>query len=157
MSFRTIAGFGLVLVGVLLLIGAGVAWMRRGQFLSAAVEAPGDVVGHVSSDVSRPAPPGSSRPIDSAPGRTGSSSPIIEFRTREGRLVRFTSGLSSFEAGQDITVLYLPDNPERAEVKNPFAQTGWILIMAVLGVGLVIGGWFLRSIPVSDSFPSLPN
>jgi len=139
-------------LGILALIGAGIAWVRRGQFMAYAVEAKGKVVGHVSSNVSRPSSPGTAGPTDSFEGRTGSSSPIVEFQTPSGKVIRFTSGLSSFEAGEDITVLYLPDNPNRAEVKNSFAQTGWILIVAALGVALCGAGLLLRSFPSSGGF-----
>src|SRR5882672_2626644 len=98
MSFKSIITLLLFSLGTLLLVGAGVAWVRRGQFMANAVETKGTVVGHASSNVSHPSSPGTAGPTDSFEGRTGSSSPIVEFQTPNGQAVRFTSGLSSYEA-----------------------------------------------------------
>lgn len=144
-----------ITVGVGVLIGAVVGLVRRSEFLSKAVETQGVVVGHVSDKRDNPTfsdnrvIPSSERP--GSRRTTTSSSPIIEFQTQEGKTIRFTSGLPSekvaikFGKLEDngatkVPVLYMPDDPSRAEIKDFFAQTGWIILLIVMGVILTIAG-----------------
>ncbi len=48
--------------------------------------------------------------------------PVFEFRTRNGRGYQVKSGFSSsppeYTVGDRVTIIYLPDSPEKAEIKG---------------------------------------
>jgi hypothetical protein len=140
MSLKMLIGLPLLIIGIALLVGAAIGWAHRSQFLSVAIEAPGKIVGEESYTITRPKKRGAPGVSDGFRNRQSSSSPIVEFRTREGQTVRFKSKLGSSSLDEDVMVLYSPTDPSRAEIKNYFAQTGWLLLLAGLGMAFLIGG-----------------
>jgi hypothetical protein len=78
----------------------------------------------------------------------GGYSPIYQFKTFEGQDIEVQDGISSnppqFKVGQEIQVLYDPDNPRKARIKkwmNLYFTSvlfgGLGLIFGSVGIGLV--------------------
>jgi Protein of unknown function (DUF3592) len=70
--------------------------------------------------------------------------PRVRFTTRDGRTVMFTSALGSpdsgLELGHPVPVRYHPDNPQQAQVDNPWV---WIVpgaLGSLGGLGLLVAG-----------------
>lgn len=141
MNIRSLIGIPFLAVGSAMLIAAAVAWVRRDAFLANAIETDGAVVDHVSYSSVGPDRGGAvSGVADGTDVRQSSSFPVVEFRAQDGSVNRFMSGTLGFPPPERVRVLYLPDDPSRAQVLDFFAQTGWILVLAGLGTAFVLGG-----------------
>ncbi len=73
--------------------------------------------------------------------------PVVEFKTAEGRVVRF-EGISTSPApvaGTPIRVLYNPADPEQARI-NTYAHR-WLFptVFTPIGLVLLLGAWFWRN------------
>lgn len=83
--------------------------------------------------------------------------PVFEFRARNGRVFRVKSGFSSYppeyQVGERVTILYLPESPENAEIKGS-ANFLTIVFGGVAVLDLAILLWFLIKQPIGrDSEP----
>jgi hypothetical protein len=86
----------------------------------------------------------------------GSSSyvyyPIVKFRTEGGGTIEFRSSVgsshSSYSRGEGVTVVYDPNDPERAEIDSIFALWGGSLIIFAVGAvftAVGAGFWIVRA------------
>ena len=133
-------GYPLIILGIVFLIGSAVAWIQRSRFLATAQEAQGTIIGYESVDsVHHESTDGSS--VNDRTVINVGYRPIIEFTAQDGQKYHFTSRTTATEnTNVHPTVLYTPNNPNSAQQKGFFAQTGWVIIITVLGLLLVIGG-----------------
>ncbi len=138
MEALTITGAAFAGVGaVLLAIGVVIARANR-RFARRARRAPGVVPGVSCSAVG---PPGDI---------TMSGYPELRFTLPDGRVVetvaRTGTTLDAMKEGKPVTVLYDPDDPERAQVASgglaimgaAFVGIGAVLIL--IGAGLIVAG-----------------
>lgn len=97
------------------------------RWLSKGTEAIGKVTGHNSSDNLR--------------------CPIVQFTAANGQQVTFTSRRCSTggiaDKGQEISVMYLADNPHMADLKPGLGA--WSLALLFLGIGVGLCGLFIRA------------
>ncbi|GIV94150.1 MAG: DUF3592 domain-containing protein [Chloroflexus sp.] len=65
----------------------------------------------------------------------------MEFTTSTGQIVRFTNPLGNrgYYRGQEVTVLYDPENPEFAVIDSPVRWLSWIVPIGFGGVLVVLG------------------
>ncbi len=133
---RLCFGWVILILGVVLLVSSGVGWVRRARFLDKAIEVRGRIVDYVQT---------SSRHTDTSgiPGRNGrkvmevGTRPVIEFMTQDGRAIRFVSSLNTRQdTPAEPPVLYVPADPDHAQQKHFFVQTGWVLVLTALGIAL---------------------
>lgn len=68
--------------------------------------------------------------------------PVVQFKTKSGQTVEFTSTYSSnppaYQVGQNVTVVYLPDQPEQAVIQGE-GQLLRIIFMISGGVTALVG------------------
>jgi hypothetical protein len=130
--------------GVLALLALGIAayatW-ENAAFSKRSLEAPGRVVEIVRHDTGR---------TDSARYR---HLPVVEFTTAEGYRNSFTSnfaGNPALAVGDEVSVLYLPDQPSDARLAAVWPSWGskvrnWAVLGGVvalaLSAGLAGAGW----------------
>jgi hypothetical protein len=125
---RLIGGiFGLVGFG--LLVGAFFAWQGQRAFLRDSVPGVGTVVG-LQERLSQ----------DSKTGRRSTTyAPVVEFKTSNGKIRQFTSGVSSappsHRVGDSVPVVYDARSPEKAEINNFFSL--WFVPVLLGGMGSV--------------------
>jgi hypothetical protein len=117
--FSLLGGFFL-LTGVFL-------YIRTKNFIGKAQEVKGTVIQMVYSE-------------DSEGG--GGYAPIYQFKTLEGQDIEIQDGLSSnpprFKVGQDVKVLYDPENPRNARL-NKWLNLYFLPILFG-GLGVIFGG-----------------
>lgn len=106
MEIALVIGVAFVLLGLALLVSAGVVFFRQRKERATALRASGVVV-----DLAR------------SQGQRGYLyHPVVEFETASGRKARFQEELgrspAGYKAGQEVKVLYQPDNPEKAEIDS---------------------------------------
>ncbi len=116
---------GLAFLGV-----AGWLYLQESQFAINALTTEGRVIGLAES-------------IDSENGST-SYAPIVRFQTEGGRVFDFQSPYytspPAYQIGQNVTVLYPPENPREAVLKG--AGNLMILIFAIVGgIDFLIGAF----------------
>lgn len=76
-------------------------------------------------------------------GKDGGRScfPVVEFRTVDGRVVRAKTrvgGSPIAGVGEQVPVLYAPDNPENLRIDTWAGRATWMSVVAiVLGLGLI--------------------
>lgn len=126
MSAQLIIGIVFTLVGFLLAAIALFIWLRTQSFLNTAQEAQGTVVQMVYSHSS---------------DGGGGYAPVFTFRTITGQEITASENLYSnppqFKVGQTVTVLYDPENPNRARIKKGF---NLYFVPVLLGfLGLIFG------------------
>jgi hypothetical protein len=119
--------------GLLIVIGLFI-WMRTRSFLSTAQQAKGTVVR-----------------MDRSSGSDGVSyAPVFQFRTITGQTVEVAEKLYSnppqFQTGQDVDILYDPQDPQRARVNKGFNLYFVPILLGGLGfiflcLGIVIFGF----------------
>jgi Tat protein secretion system quality control protein TatD with DNase activity len=129
MNIKTLFSGGLIILGVGLIIFAGVLWVKRAKFMADAIEAKGKIVGYTRSVVHDP----DNLQSDTVPG-VGSSSPIIEFTNVHffvgdleilkrflamGFTVSFT-GVITFARDYDEIVRFAPLDMIMSETDSPF-------------------------------------
>ena len=80
--------------------------------------------------------------------------PIVSFKTREGISVTFESTYSSnppaYEIGEKVTVIYLPDEPEQAGIKDE--GMGFRIVFMIVGGLITAIGLGMFSTSVVKSF-----
>jgi hypothetical protein len=71
--------------------------------------------------------------------RSATYSPLVEFDTADGQRIQFTGSVSSnppaYRPGQQVGVLYLPDDPYSAGIDSFWQQ--WFLAVLLAGMGSV--------------------
>lgn len=111
-------------IGLICVVAAAWTWAAEFSFGRKAVRAEGRVVDLQAR--------GKRRPI---------FAPVVEFRI-DGRVVRFISPSGSrppsYEVGERVDVLHLPDRPEEAVIDS-FVER-YLLPLGVLFAGLIFGG-----------------
>jgi Protein of unknown function (DUF3592) len=119
---RTIfALLGLVMLGI-----GSIGGFNSYDFLKSSISAKGKIVGVSSQNYK------------------GLVSPIFEFETLQGEIVRVTSsvgtGRQTVLVGREVNILYLPTNPHRAEID--YWSSFWLLpiVSGFLGSGFLLGG-----------------
>ena len=115
-------------LGLVLLVGALVAYSSTKNFLTTAVIAEGTVIQLVRSTSS-----------DSTTYR-----PVVEFNTQSGTRIEFTSSSGSnppsYSQGETVEVLYQESSPNQAKINGFFSLWGLPTILGVMGsVFFVIG------------------
>jgi len=64
--------------------------------------------------------------------------PVVRFVTAQGQHLTATAPTGTnppaYEAGQRVSIRYLPDNPQQVEMPDFFSRWGGILISAVFGL-----------------------
>jgi Protein of unknown function (DUF3592) len=110
------------LVGVLIIVGC-LAWgLKTYQFINNSFSAQGIVVAL----------------------NAGGSHPQIKFITSEGKEIKYSQNglIFGYKIGDQITVLYDPQNPHEASVNAPGALWGFNLLSFILGVCFTGIGFF---------------
>jgi hypothetical protein len=125
--------FGLIFFGV----GAGLSY-KQSSMQRAGTQVPGEVVS-----------------LDTNCDNDGCAyAPIVSFKTREEKTVTFESTYSSnppaYEIGEKVTVIYLPDNPEKAVIKGE--GTGFRIVFMIVGGLITCVGLGMFSTSVVKSF-----
>ncbi len=132
-------GYLFVSIGIALWLVSLLLYLNARSFVAAAITARGTVIDYEVSDSMR---------VRFA-RTTRAYQPVVQFRTRDGRQVKFTSRMASsppsYSRGEDVEVLYLQSEPQEAQIKD--FQTLWGLPAITAGLGsvffLVGGGFFL--------------
>jgi hypothetical protein len=113
-------------VGILLLFSAAGLFIHEQNFLKKAHMATGKVI-ELGRSVS-----------SSKSSKSVSYYPVVSFNTAEGKPFTFSSSLSSnppsYSVGEEVTVYYLPENPQEAEIKGFFSQWLAVIISGFLGL-----------------------
>ena len=84
------------------------------------------------------------------PGSAGIYCPVVRFTTASGEQVEFQSEHGGrpalHKAGQTVTVLYDPGNPQDAEIRSPL--TRWLVpgLMVAIGLLFLCGGCVLIAV-----------
>jgi hypothetical protein len=129
----SILGTLLVISGVLLLLGGVFAWLRAQRKYSAWISVDGVVTSVVSHSI-------------------GAANfhfyPVVEFRTKAGKMISFESELGFYPAkhkpGQTVSVWYDPADPERAMLDLAAAKWTAPLALGIFGtIAGIIGGIIL--------------
>ena len=135
-------GARLVLACTTLALGVGFVtlavcrWRDWTAFRSHAVQANGHVIAHEARrELATTTPGGEMSRV--------SSFPIVQFRTPDGTTREFRSRLSSSAVADEVSVLYLPNDPEDARVDHWFALWGWIAVLGGVGACLALAGLVL--------------
>jgi len=119
--------FGLVFFG----IGAGLTY-RQFMIRQDAFEVPGEVI----------------RLNESCDDEGCTYSPVVRFTTQDGRQVTYNSTFSSsppaYDIGEQVTMFYQPDDPQRATIKGEGGVFRFIFA-GVGGVIIVVGLAFFAS------------
>lgn len=122
-------------IGIGLLLGAGALYQHTSAFVARASSTSGVVVELVES-----------RSSDSVTWK-----PRVSYSDAHGRVTQFTSPTSSnppsYEAGETVEVLYVPGEPDSAEINGFFSLWGGTLILSILGAvfGLTGAGiWMVQ-------------
>jgi hypothetical protein len=110
-----------------MLVGAAF-WISTLSFLRRAVETTGTVVGH--------------KTINSPRG--GSTHPVVEFQTPDGKTISFIDNASAGALvqveGNTVKVAYDPKNPERARIKKFSALYLVPILVIIVGAGILLAG-----------------
>ncbi|WP_206196659.1 DUF3592 domain-containing protein [Zooshikella ganghwensis] len=120
-----------LLIGLAMLVGAFFAYQNTQSFVAEAIKADGVVVDMVSS-----------RSSDSITYR-----PVIEFKTKEGDLVEFTSSTGSnppsYSRGETVDVLYQESMPGNAKINSFFSLWGLAVIVGGMGAVFFLIGFLI--------------
>lgn len=118
------------IIGLALLIGAFYLYQNKQAFLKKAEVAQGTVIELQSS-----------RSDNSTTYR-----PVVEFTTKTGKKVEFTSSVSSnppsYNQGETVEVLYDPVNPYKADINGFTSLYLAPLILGILGIIFFLIGFF---------------
>jgi hypothetical protein len=64
--------------------------------------------------------------------------PVVRFKTETGRTIKFAAGVASrpmpFQVGEQVKVIYQPDNPKKAQINRPLYL--WFTVSMLLFFGL---------------------
>jgi hypothetical protein len=142
---KLVIAFGIIFLGGVVLIFAGVKYVDQKEFVKNSNKAIGTIVGYEYSDGSR-----QQLSQDSVSGFAGrvdvsQASPIIEFSLPKGNRVTFVSTTSTdLSASEDVNLIYLIASPEKAQIDDFFSVWGWIYIIGGFGCVLCLVGFLLK-------------
>ncbi|MBI5262580.1 MAG: DUF3592 domain-containing protein [Bradyrhizobium sp.] len=117
--------FGLIPIGVLLLLGAAyTAWTTR-AWLARAVEVRGSVIEMVR--------------VRNSENTGYLFTPIVRFKTVAGRTIEFESGVRTnppaYRTGQTVSVVYDPEEPQSAAIRGMISL--WLMPMILSFIGSI--------------------
>ena len=85
--------------------------------------------------------------------------PVVQFKTRDGKSVEFASSYSSYppayDIGENVTVVYPPENPSEAIIKGD-GQILHIIFMLLGGIVASVG-FFLILVGIHNRMVSEPR
>lgn len=124
-----------LLIGMGLLIGSFFAYQNSSSFLDAAIKTEGTVIELIAS-----------RSKNSTTYK-----PLVQFTSQTGEVIEFTSpsGSSppSYAKGEKVEILYLPEQPQKAEINDFFSLWGVVAIVGGLGgIFFLIGAGMLLTL-----------
>lgn len=133
-----ITRYGFTVIGLGLLIGAFFIYKNTAAFLENAVQTEGTVTQLVKY------------------GSTDSGSsyykPVVNFLTQQGQSIEFTSPTGSIPAayseGDKVVVIYLPEAPQSAKIKNFFSLWGDAAIVGGLGCVFFLIGFVMVALSI---------
>lgn len=140
-EFRAVSvvKYGFTLAGVIVLLVANHIYTGTRAFLDSTVNAEGLVTDMIKQEY-----------YDGIQYR-----PVVSFRTPSGEKIVFHARTSSFPAayrvGEEVDVLYNPDEPDKARIKSfsSIWATTWIIgfmgsVFTLSGLALLIGSYLAR-------------
>jgi hypothetical protein len=137
----TILEWLFAVLGVGMLIGAGVSLVHTRSFLAQAGRAQGTVVALQPRHSRNPATNGTNT---SSTGDSVTFAPLVRF-SYAGQVIDFTGPTSSnpprYRIGETVPILFLQSNPSSARIDSFFPVWGVTVILGILGsVFFLIGG-----------------
>jgi len=137
----------LICLGLVVVSWAAFKLIQQNKFVANALITKGVVTGINYSTVSR-----TQRAQDTESGfagrvNTSNQTEIIQF-TINGDTIELSSGSMQIGLGEEVELLYLPDNPQAAQVNNFFSLWGWIYIVGGFGIIFILIGVFLRVVDI---------
>ena len=144
---KAIIGIALIFLGILVVSWSTFKLIQQNNFVENALITKGSVTGINYSDVSR-----TQRVQDTESGfagrvNTSNQTDIIQFKI-DGQTIEISSGSTQIGLGEEVELLYMPDNPKAAQVNNFFSLWGWIFIVGGFGIIFILIGFFLRFINI---------
>lgn len=144
---KTIIGMALICLGLVVVSWAAFKLIQQNKFVANALITKGVVTGINYSTVSR-----TQRVQDTESGfagrvNTSNQTEIIQF-TMNGETIELSSGSMQIGLGEEVELLYLPHNPQAAQVNNFFSLWGWICIVGGFGIIFILIGAFLRVVEI---------
>ncbi|WP_049794420.1 DUF3592 domain-containing protein [Variovorax paradoxus] len=139
MNSARIIKFVFGLVGVLMLVGAGLLYQNTTKFIASASRAQGEVIDLLRVESSR---------------RNSSDTwrPMVHFKLPSGEIIEFTPSSSSsppaYDKGEIVEVFFNPADPKDARLNGFFDLWGGAAIVGGLGavfLAFAIGMHFLLS------------
>ncbi len=134
MKTISIVKYVFLLVGCGLLIGAVFLFKDTQSFLKIAARTDGKVVDLVAFE--------STDTDDNR--RSVTYAPVVEFLTKEGEKITFTSSTRSYPPSysrrEAVEIFYLPSNPEKAKINDFFSLWGIAVVFAGLGIVFFLTG-----------------
>lgn len=139
MNSARIIKFVFGLVGVLMLIGAGLLYQNTTKFIASASRAQGEVIDLLRVESSR---------------RNSSDTwrPMVHFKLPSGEIIEFTPSSSSsppaYDKGEIVEVFFNPADPKDARLNGFFDLWGGAAIVGGLGavfLAFAVGVHFLLS------------
>jgi hypothetical protein len=139
MNSARIIKFVFGLVGVLMLVGAGLLYQNTTKFIASASRARGEVIDLLRVESSR---------------RNSSDTwrPMVHFKLPSGEIIEFTPSSSSsppaYDKGEIVEVFFNPGDPKDARLNGFFDLWGGAAIVGGLGavfLAFAIGMHFLLS------------
>ncbi len=131
MGALLLVGLLFLIIGVGLLIGGIVAFVKQTRKDARSVSATGRVI-NLERRVFNP-------------GRAGVYCPVVQFTASDGQVIQFESAFGTMPAshsiGQTIAVKYDPANPRAAEVDSAVANWFAPGCMALMGVAFLLMGF----------------
>ncbi|MDR7129537.1 uncharacterized protein YneF (UPF0154 family) [Algoriphagus sp. 4150] len=129
MKIIKIISYIFALIGLGLLVGAFVSYQNTSQFIKEASKTEGTVI----------------RLLTDRSGESVMYKPAVEFTDEKGNTVVFNSSTSSnppsYTEQEKVSVLYPPDDPQKAEIEAFFPLWGGVLVLGILGsVFFLVGG-----------------
>jgi hypothetical protein len=123
-----------LVVGTLMLVGAGLLWVNTRNFVAQAQGASGTVV--------------ELREVRDSDGGSSTWKPVVRFTSADGQDVTFASSFSSnpasYELGESVPVLYRREDPRDARIRG--SGSLWFGVTLLGGLGVVfaaLGGAIL--------------
>jgi hypothetical protein len=117
--------FGLIPIGLLLMLGAACTVWTTKAWLARAVEVQGSVIEMVR--------------VRDSDDKGYLFTPLVRFQTAEGRTVEFQSSLRTnppaYHTGQTVSVLYDPEEPHSAAIRGVLSL--WLMPMILSFIGSI--------------------
>lgn len=139
-----------IFIGILLLVGSLLLYLRQRTFLARTIVAQGEVVELLPISQSG----------DYVVKRTESGiklekkylfRPVLRFETQSGEAVEFTANLSmrpaAYRVGEQVELRYDPANPRQAVINRPLYLWFYVLLFVFFGlflIGLGLLGYLLQ-------------